>query len=255
MNKTFKTIFKNLFFTIIIISIISFIIYFIFFKENDTSQLNKIKVEQEVSGIEGKIINLLNELNNYYFSSNFEKENNDSKGLDEENSINWKWIKEESEDLYFSWINTISDLQVENVKNDDILNFSNLIDELFISIKKEDKIRTSAVLANMYSYIPKYEKYFSNDENKVAISQIKSYVLNSYAYCEQDNWVIMNQHLNLANEILVDMINKPDTNSNYYSKLGNIYILLNEVINCLDKQDKDLFLIKYSSLIDHLNEV
>ena len=78
-------------------------------------------------------------------------------------NVDWKYIKGEVESIYVLWSTLIIDLHELNVNNDDILNFSNSLDQVTISIKQENKLSSTNNLANLYSYIPAYVEQISKD--------------------------------------------------------------------------------------------
>ncbi|MCI9365340.1 MAG: hypothetical protein HFJ54_01605 [Clostridia bacterium] len=74
----------------------------------------------------------------------------------------WETIEGEVEILYSSWSPIVLDLYKINVSKEDILGFSDTIDETILGIKKQDKALTAMYIAKLYSYLPKFAKNLRN---------------------------------------------------------------------------------------------
>ena len=276
MNKKFFLIISiNV---IIIISIIG-VIYFVnyFSHKGNTNE----KAEEEIKYISNEIIDLANLLNNITFNNsvleikkeNKEEDKKEEKEKEEENleekikvkynvteqgilntnldDINWEYIKDKTERLYSIWTIAIIDLRTLNVNSEDILDFSNTLDLVNLSSKNEDKNSLINNLINLYVYIPNFYEQISEDNSKIEIEKTKLSILNSYAFVNSNNWI--DARLNLQNGIsnYSNIINNIDEKSNN-NKISKIYIHLNELQNTLELQDKDLYFIKYKSLMEEL---
>ena len=81
--------------------------------------------------------------------------------------IDWNYIKNTVQVIYTSWPSIMIDLHSTNVKNEDILSFSNTLDVLIVNVQNEDKKQVLNSLAILYSFIPIYKEQYSedNDEN------------------------------------------------------------------------------------------
>lgn len=107
--------------------------------------------------------------------------------------IDWTGIKNEIENIYYSWNAVILDLYELNVASDDILGFSSDLDVLAKYIKNEDKTYSVLAIANLYKYLPKYAEGVSDEESYKNIFRAKSFILNSYAYVDMDYWDAVNR--------------------------------------------------------------
>ena len=277
MNKKFFLIIAiNV---IIIISIIG-VIYFVnkFSHKGDLRE----KAEEEIKYISSEIIDLANLLNNITFNNSIleikkeykqEEDKKEEKEKEETNSeekikvkynvseqgilntnldnINWEYIKDKTERLYSIWTIAIIDLRTLNVNGEDILNFSNTLDLINLSSKNEDKSSLITNLVSLYSYIPNIQEQISSDNKKITIEKTKLNTLNSYAFVNSNNWI--DAKLNVQDGInnYSNIINNIDEKSNN-NKISKIYIQLNELQNSLELQDKDLYFIKYKSLMEEL---
>lgn len=173
--------------------------------------------------------------------------------LGQKNStINWEYLKKDVENINSRWANTIIDLHGLNVKNDDILNFSNTLDKCAISIKEENKTITMVNLANLYSYLPNYLSQFSKNQKEISIAYIKSNLLNSYALVEQDRWDDVKKEVNTAIENLTTMMNNVEVEESLQNEMSKLYVMLNEFNNTVNLKDKELYYMKYKNIMEVL---
>lgn len=254
---------------------------------------NKIldKLEEEISFIEQRLIEMMNALNDISFnevvlteeksslsennsedSSQESTENTEESGSSKESSkkefskfsisqknilttteikTNWEFVKNTAENLYSTWTTVIVDLHSVNVNNEDILNFSDKFNMLIVYVEQENKIQTLNTLLELYSYIPKYIEQTINDVEKINLAYTKLNVLNSYVLVEEEKWDEMKLKINLAQEYYEVIINSLTDKKNQ-SKLSNIYVSLNEIKNAVNYKDKKLYYVKYADLMEKL---
>lgn len=169
--------------------------------------------------------------------------------LSNNEEIDWNYIKNTVEVLYSSWPTIMIDLHSTNIKNEDILTFSNNLDGLIINIENEDKKATLNTLAILYSYLPSYIQQFSDDTDKINIQYSKSSIVNAYVLLEEDKWEDMKVETTKAKEYFNLIINsvREDRNQNSISKT---YVLINEMDNSIRLKDKKLFYLKYINLME-----
>lgn len=167
-------------------------------------------------------------------------------------NVDWEYLKSNMEGMYAKWSTTLVDLHQLNINNEEILSFSNMLDQTTIAIKEEDKIKTLTNLANIYAYLPNYLKQFSDDQQKIDTTYIKSNLLNSYALVEQDRWDEVKTEITTAIESLSTNMNSVDTTTNYQGKTNKVYVLLNELNNTINLKDKDLYYMKYKSVMEEI---
>lgn len=165
----------------------------------------------------------------------------------------WKSVKAEIEKLYSTWSTIILDLYKVNVNNQDILSFNADLDVATASIKNENKEASLNALAKLYSYIPKYVAYVSNDATATNIYQTKSNILNAYAIIEGNNSSQVKTELSNAEQAFMPIINNLNSQTNNQSNINKAYILIKELQNSMD--NKDIFYIKYKNLMQELNNI
>ena len=170
-------------------------------------------------------------------------------------TINWDNEKGVIESINVKWTSLIVDLHQLNVNNDDILNFSNILNQTIVNIKQENKVNTMLDLANLYGYIPNYLKQFSNDEEKISIEYIKSNILNSYALVEQERWDEVKEHVFNSVENITNILNSINTEQFSQYQINRIYVMLNELYSSIDLKDKQLYYIKYRNVMEELMNI
>lgn len=170
-------------------------------------------------------------------------------------TINWDNEKGAIESINVKWTSLIVDLHQLNVNNDDILNFSNILNQTIVNIKQENKVNTMLDLANLYGYIPNYLKQFSNDEEKISIEYIKSNILNSYALVEQERWDEVKEHVFNSVENITNIMNSINTEQFSQYQINRIYVMLNELYSSIDLKDKQLYYIKYRNVMEELMNI
>lgn len=173
--------------------------------------------------------------------------------LNSNRDVNWKSFKNNIESIYSSWSVIVLDLYKLGVNNDDVLAFSTELDNLIVNAKSEDKQKCIASLAKMYEYLPNYLDKYSKNNDMISLVKTKSSILNAYSFVEQDNWQMVQSQLSQADANYMPLINSVSEKQNKIYNVNKSYILLKELQNSISSQDKDVFYIKYKSLIEELN--
>lgn len=167
-----------------------------------------------------------------------------------ENEIDWNYIKNTAELLHTSWTTIMIDLHSLNIKNDDILSFSNNLDSLILNIEREDKRTTLNSLASLYAIIPVYINQYSDDNYEENLAYTKAYIINSYVLLEDDKWEDMQAEVTKAQEYFNLVINSINTKSSQIF-INKTYVLLNEIKNSINLKDKKLYYMKYKNLMEN----
>lgn len=188
--------------------------------------------------------------------NNTKKYSLNTKGvLTSKQDINWEYIKNEAEILNSSLSTMTLDLYEISLNSNDIVTFNKEYSNLLIEIKNENKENTLAKLTTLYSYIPKFIKNCSNDEQYKIIINTKDNIFNAYSLLDTDNWNTINEHLIKANETFSKLLTDINLqNKNQYT-INKCYILLNDLQNTVNNKDKEIFLIKYKNLLEELNNI
>lgn len=166
--------------------------------------------------------------------------------------IEWEEIKRDVENLYSIWATISIDLKSVGANSDDILQFNNILDDIAKSAQKEDKKASIIGMSKLYNLIPKYMESFSNNELEKCVFITKSHILNAYAQIDNNDWNKINEELKLANESF-SKIDKEKINSNKELNINRCELLLKELQNSAEKQDKQIFYLRYKNAIQELN--
>ena len=169
------------------------------------------------------------------------------------NSINWNELKYEVENLYGVWDTVIADLNAMNINKDDILKFSNTLNNLTKSIKEENKVNSMSYLGELYNLIVKYVEGYSKDKEKINFYNVKLHVINSYIFATNDKWKESQEEADNAVNIFSGMMTNAEQDQNQTK--NKAYIQLNELRKGIDIKDKDIYFINYKNLMQELTNI
>lgn len=256
-------------------------------KPNDEEKINS-KLDSEMEYLNTSLISIANGLNNIviqeyeitessnnntssYSSNNTSKNDNSSKenSSNESNNetskisfsmtqntintdeIDWKNLESEISNLYKSWSEIIIDLNKVNGNNENILKFSNDLDETTKYIKAQDKVNSLSMVAKLYSYLPQFMELYEKDGRKIAFMQIKTNIIRAYSIIEQEKWEEIKKEISSSINSFNTILNDVNNNKNQYN-INKTYVLLNEFNNSIDTNDKEILYIKYRNLIQEI---
>lgn len=171
----------------------------------------------------------------------------------ENENIDWDFMKQHIENVNTSWTIIMLELYNSNVSNDDIMSFSNVLNDTIISIKKEDKETTLMNLTNLYSYIPKFLTAISSEKHILNIENTKYYVYTAYSFATIEDWDIVASNLSNAESAFLSILNDTEYSKNRKFKINKTYMLIKDIQNAIQNNDKSLFFLKYKALIESLN--
>lgn len=245
--------------------------YFVYgnFKTNESNSTDTLisKATSEIEYLSSNIINIMNEINNISYSNykivNEEIENTintsrmvsdnilSSRGQD----VNWDEINSKVQELYSSWTTIMMDLTSLNVNKDNLLKFNQTLDSITKNV--EDKNKSEALInsASLYNLISSYISDFSNDTEKNSVFNVRSNILYSYAYTESGDWAKVSEYIGKAKQDFSNLLNNQINNINKIDVINKAYILLNELEQDCNNQDKNVFLVNYSNLIQELQNI
>ena len=256
-------------------------------KPNDEEKINS-KLDSEMEYLNTSLINIANGLNNIVIqeykitessnnntssdsSSNTSKNDNSSKenSSNESNNetskisfsmtqntintdeIDWKNLESEISNLYKGWSEIIIDLNKVNDNNENILKFSNDLDETTKYIKAQDKVNSLSMVAKLYSYLPQFMELYEKDGRKIAFMQTKTNIIRAYSIIEQEKWEEIKKEISSSINSFNTILNDVNNNKNQYN-INKTYVLLNEFNNSIDTNDKEILYIKYRNLIQEI---
>lgn len=249
------------------------------------------KTENEIQYLEQKIVQILNSLNSISLTNSMlteskeikndenqnENSNNNSSNNDknnekdkqtnqvtkyevknssvlnsDKNDIDWEYIKENTEILYSIWSTIIIDLYQFDIETNDIFKFSQTMDLTTLSVANQDKSASIINFASLYNYLPNFRSKISKDNKKINLDYTIASVVNSYALIEQENWQGIKEQINLAINYFTNVMNIVNEDVHAQAHITKTYVLLNELNNSIDLQNKDLYYIKYKSTMEEL---
>ena len=256
-------------------------------KPNDEEKINS-KLDSEMEYLNTSLISIANGLNNIVIqeyeitessnnntssdssnntskNDNSSKENSSNESNNEtskisfsmtQNTINtdeidWKNLESEISNLYKSWSEIIIDLNKVNGNNENILKFSNDLDETTKYIKAQDKVNSLSMAAKLYSYLPQFMELYEKDGRKIAFMQTKTNIIRAYSIIEQEKWEEIKKEISSSINSFNTILNDVNNNKNQYN-INKTYVLLNEFNNSIDTNDKEILYIKYRNLIQEI---
>ena len=237
---------------------------------NNLNNLNSVKVEQ--MSVDSSSSNSESGEDNYSSSdesqtssrsSNSESKESKSYEIQDnsimvinKNQIDWENINAQAEDLYDSWINITIDLNSANVSNENILTFSDNLDNLLVCLNNQDKTNSLICLANLYSLIPKYMSETSLDQNAISLESVKSNIISAYSLVTSGNWNEINTFLTKAEAEYDTLMNLTyNLDEVKRAKFNRCYVLLKELIKTSNEKDENLFYLKYINLMNEFEEI
>ncbi len=171
------------------------------------------------------------------------------------NDIDWNIIKQEIEQLNESWSIIILDLYSLNTTGNTILEFSSKLNKSIIAIKNENKQESLMALADLYSSIPLFLKEIGENTNTQKIRQTQSYIINAYSMGDDITNPEINSNIQKAIDIYSEVMGNIDYTKDKTFKTNKVYVLLNELANCIPQEDPELFYIKYKNFMEAINEI
>lgn len=264
------------------------------FSNAENTESIEEKEEEEIKYLDTKLLSLINyfnniDLQNYRLvltkiesessesssSSKKEQKNNEQEdstenGTDEkektlskmeqetivtnESETNWKTIEGEIEVLSAIWPTIVLDLYKLEVSSEDIIKFSNDLDQAITQVKNKDKALSCMYFAKLYGYLPTFLNKSNPEEIRRSALEAKTYIVNAYAYAETENWDKMRNEIEKAENIFSSLVNDAKyVNDKRLYNINKVYILIEELKNSLATKDTGIFYLKYKNTIEELN--
>lgn len=165
------------------------------------------------------------------------------------NDINWDEISFTIENIFGAWPTINLDMQENGISNDDINNFSASLNGVIQSVKNRDKNNTLINLYNMYTIIPRILSNVTDDNNIINMYNTKLCILNSYVLATTgDNWNEIISNIQGAKGYFNNIIEQSSQNTN----TRRTYIIIDNLENIAQLNDKDIFFMGYKNVIQQL---
>ena len=281
---------------IIIAIIVSIIFLFFVYSNAQQKTSGDEKIDEEIKYLDTKLLTVINYLNNIDLQNykvilskvesqsdsssssakeeeqSSQQEDSSENGTDKEETtitkmeeetivtdggeVDWKTIEGELEVLYSTWSSVILDLYSTGVNSENILSFSNTLDDTLVNVKKQDKALTAMYFAKLYAHLPLFLENAKIDEVDKKSLEAKSYIINAYAFAETENWDRMGQEITKAEGIFEGLVNDAKyVNDDRKYNINKTYIVIEELKNSLDVKEKGIFYVKYKNVLEELNIV
>ena len=167
--------------------------------------------------------------------------------------IDWQSVEEEVTNLYTTWNGDILDFSNLNIDKIYITDFGRSLDTITSAVHNKEIYQTVDVLANIYGFLPQYTEGYPSNANFKSILYTKYYLLKSYSLLYTDNWKLIGDNLIKAINAFYPNIGAQE-NQGKELQFNKAYVALNELKNSIEKQDKELFDIKYQLAIEALEQ-
>lgn len=167
--------------------------------------------------------------------------------------IKWGEIRKDIENIYTVWATISIDLASMGVNNEQIEQFNSILDDVAVDAKEKNKDSALIDLAELYNLISIYMNSYSEDELNKNIIITKSYVLNSYSLVNEEKWNEAQTNIVKANEAFSNIMTHQDDYPNRELNINRSYLLLNDLKKSTEKQDKQIFYVRYKNLLQDLN--
>ena len=174
--------------------------------------------------------------------------------LNNNQEINWNSIASKIENLYTSWTTIANDLKEIGFAQEQIDNFSTLMDTMTINIKNKDKNATLESVINMYEYLPNFEEKNQNTQLKY-ILDCKYSLLRCYQLADLEQWEQFNNSVITLKMNISNIISQKDKYENKYSSIQNASTIINEISNEKNTKNREVFFIKYKNLMQELDSI
>lgn len=167
--------------------------------------------------------------------------------------VDWDTIKTEVELIYSSWPSILVDLSSLDVNKDNLIKFTDTLNQIIGFVEKEDQKMTIVKLSDLYYLISSYLKDYSDDTMLVTLLSTRSYILKTYALVEYDDkWNEMKKSIASARAEYTKILND-SLNTNNINSINKAYILLNEIEKSIDTHNKNIYYINYKNLMQELD--
>ena len=195
------------------------------------------KIQEEIEYIEYLIF----KISNKYAKGEYLKDD----------SLDWDEILKDERKINDSLDTIVLDLSEKNVENEEILKFSNQLNNLIIvsTNKNEESLLTE--LANLYYLLPGYFSKINDNHNEREEKEVKSLALRCFANANIDNWDEATNLVNQALEKYLSLMNNVDYIENNSYKMNKIYVLIGELKNAVDIKNIDLVKLKFVTYIEN----
>ena len=169
--------------------------------------------------------------------------------------IDWKNVKYEVENMYVSLHTITLDLYQTDAQDQDILDFNSEFDNLTKVVKEENKSLMLQQLVKLYEILVKItDKCYDSIQEQV-YSRTKLNIYKAYSKLDSNNWNDIYNDTKMAVDEFSKLMTDSSISNNKQYSINKIYVMLSELQKASEKQDTQVFLIKYKNTLEELNNL
>ena len=169
--------------------------------------------------------------------------------------IDWKNVKYEVENMYVSLPTITLDLYQTDAQDQDILDFNSEFDNLTKVVKEENKSLMLQQLVKLYEILVKItDKCYDSIQEQV-YSRTKLNIYKAYSKLDSNNWNDIYNDTKMAVDEFSKLMTDSSISNNKQYSINKIYVMLSELQKASEKQDMQVFLIKYKNTLEELNNL
>lgn len=228
-----KKILKNILFIILIVLILTGCT-----NKNKYENKQNDKINEELNYIEDNVFNIVNK----YAKGEYLK--NDV--------IDWDSILKDEKKLNDSLDSILIDLSQVNIENNDLVQFSNKLNNLLIFTSEKKEVEVINELSNIYLLLPNFMEKYSENKNEINKKRLKSLILSSYAISNSKSWEDAKGSIQNVENKYAEMMNDVDYMKENSYNLNKVYILIQELKSAINLENINLVNLKYISLIENI---
>ena len=233
MKKNYRKILISIFIFLIII-LLSISIILANNTNNEELNIDKEKIHYQIKYLDTEIINMSNLLIN---------------------NINWEELQNRVGRLYDYWNSTILDLNTLEINKNYLTDFGKILDDLSISIKRQERQNTLDNLIKLYNNLTIYNTSLKYDANYENILLAKYNLLIASSFVETGNWTLTHESILKSSSYLSKAVNYMDNNKYNQYNINQAYIAVKELENLINIKDIDIFYTKYNIAMEKLQYI
>ena len=93
------------------------------------------------------------------------------------------------------------------------------------------------------------------DREETKIYNVKSNILYAYSFVETDEWNTVKSYISNAKNEFSNILNNQVNNQNSIDEINKAYILINELEEDCNTQNKNVFYVNYRNLMQELENI
>ena len=120
------------------------------------------------------------------------------------------------------------------------------------NIKEEDKIKSGYSISGLYNLLANYIQHASDDNRLKEVYNTKNKIIESYVLVEEDKRHEVTAKMNEADNNYQKVMQNISVDDEKQYIVKKVYILLKEMQNSIDLQDKEIYYLNYKNLMNEI---